>query len=460
MEVFEIEPEKIKVRESVGRERQDMGDIQALAESFNRTRQILPIIVTRDYELIDGGRRLAACIVAKRKVLCVYQDVVDDAEMKELEIEANFYRKDLTPAEEVLAIKKLHELKQNRLGGTSPGVAGGHTIKDTAKILGKSKASIVSDLELAAMIEAFPELAKVTKKSDIKRAMQGMEKILAAVNGMESTEVIQSSGDKMYKITQGDALEHMKSMKKESVDIILTDPLYGIDADKTIQGIGGKVGGDLTTSGYKIEDDPRQAMQLVKALAIESDKFCKETSHAFIFCAPEFIHVVSGIFRSNGWVPYPRAFIWIKRSTGQSNQPSIWPVAAYESIVYLRRPKARLAVQGLPDWVQADPVMPAAKLHPYEKPLALLTELIRRIAIPGQILYDPFMGSGASIEAGVRYGLFCHGVDIDRFAFAAANKRMNDYDRTKDAEGLATELFAGTELEGKERKTILTGKVK
>ena len=460
MEVFEIEPEKIKVRESVGRERKDMGDIEGLADSFKRTRQILPIIVTRNLELIDGGRRLAACIYGQRKVLCVYQDVVDDYEMKELEIEANFHRKDLTPAEEVIAIKTLHELKQGRLGKTSPGVSGGHTISDTAKLLGKSKATIISDLEMAQMIEAFPELANVSKKSDIKRAMQGMSKVLTAVEGMDKTEAAKLSGDKMYKLTLGDAVKHMQGMKKNSIDILLTDPLYGINADKTTQGIGGKIGGDLTTSGYKIQDNPTEAMQYVKALAKESDNFCKETSHAFIFCAPEHTHIISGVFRGYGWIPYVRPYVWIKRETGQSNQPSIWPPACYEMFLYLRRPKARLAVQGLPDWIQVNPIAPADKTHPYEKPLELGTQLLRRVAIPGQILYDPFMGSGAFIEAGVRYGLFCHGVDNDKFAFAAASTRMTNYESTKGAEDLATSLFAGTELEGKERKTVLTGKIK
>jgi len=88
--------------------------------------------------------------------------------------------------------------------------------------------------------------------------------------------------------------------------------------------------------------------------------------------------------------------------------------------VYLRRPKARLVREGLPDWEQCDPVLPAEKLHQYEKPVSLVTKLLERIAIPGQTLYDPFMGSGAIIESGVRYGLFCHGVDIDKFAFASS----------------------------------------
>lgn len=460
MELFKTDPGKIKVKDGLDRFRKDMGDIESLANSIKRTRQIQPIIVSRDNELIAGGRRLAACIFAKVDVLCVYTDIVDDFEMRELELEENFYRKNYTPAEEVLAIKELHELKQKLHGATSAGIAGGHTLTDTAKILGKSKASVINDLEIAAMIEAFPELAQAGKKSDIKRAMKGMQKVLTASEGLDKLSAAKNSGEKMYKIAMADAIAHMAKMKKKSIDILLTDPLYGIEADENLQGIGGKIGGELTTSGYQIKDRQEEAFGLLEVLAKESDKFCKETSHAYIFCGPEFFNRISFTFEAHGWIACPRPFIWIKRRTGQNNQPSIWPTSAYEMAVYLRRPKARLVREGLPDWEQCDPVLPAEKLHQYEKPVSLVTKLLERIAIPGQTLYDPFMGSGAIIESGVRYGLFCHGVDIDKFAFAAASHRLATYYATKDDEGLMKELFSGTEFEGKERKVAISGEVK
>ena len=40
------------------------------------------------------------------------------------------------------------------------------------------------------------------------------------------------------KIYQGDCLEVMKEMAENSVDLILTDPPYGIGADKGVGGFG------------------------------------------------------------------------------------------------------------------------------------------------------------------------------------------------------------------------------
>jgi len=47
-----------------------------------------------------------------------------------------------------------------------------------------------------------------------------------------------------------------------------------------------------------------------------------------------------------------------------------------------------------------------------------------RSALPGQHGYDPFMGSGASIEAMVKAKLFATGVDINNGAYLSAQARM------------------------------------
>jgi DNA modification methylase len=70
-------------------------------------------------------------------------------------------------------------------------------------------------------------------------------------------------------------------------------------------------------------------------------------------------------------------------------------------ILYCRRIDSVLVEQGKPDWVQCDPVLPDKRLHPTEKPVELIKTLLRRVAIPGQTLLDPFLGSGAIIDAGL-----------------------------------------------------------
>jgi len=424
MEIVNLAPTDIKLRDGMDRFRQEVGDVQALADSFTRTRQILPIIITRDNELIDGGRRLAACLLAGIKVKAVYEDVVDNYEMRELELEANLHRKDYTPAEEALAIEQLHELKQKRHGKSTSGSTEGWTIEQTAELLGKSRGSVYNAMEMATLVRTFPQLKTAKKKSEIRKAGHALEKLTAVIEGVKKhEEAIQADKD-TFELIHGDAVESMLAMDKASVDIILTDPIYGIDADILTQGIGGKTGGDFTTAGYKIEDEREAALFYYTVLAREGFRFTTHQAHGYIFLGPEHFWAIREMFLREGWRVHIKPLIWIKREVGQCNVPSAWPASCYEMLMYIRKDESRIVKEGMPDWIECPPVKPSEKRHPFEKPVALLNNLLERVSLPGQTLYDPFMGSASSIEAGLNHRLFCIGVDNSMEAYSNACERM------------------------------------
>ena len=136
---FYLDPLKVKVKEGLDRYRKDLGDLKELGKSLKETGQIQPIVVNRQDELIVGGRRLAACILEGIKVKVIYEDTVDPKKMRIWEVEENVRRKDLTPAEYALAVEELHTLMQEERGEAVSGREGGHTLDDTAKILGKTR---------------------------------------------------------------------------------------------------------------------------------------------------------------------------------------------------------------------------------------------------------------------------------------------------------------------------------
>jgi site-specific DNA-methyltransferase (adenine-specific) len=62
------------------------------------------------------------------------------------------------------------------------------------------------------------------------------------------------------------------------------------------------------------------------------------------------------------------------------------------------------------------------KLHPAQKPLALLTYLVKQTAAP--VVIDPFMGSATTLAACVRLGRPCIGIELDPAYFAVACDRL------------------------------------
>ena len=426
-EVFYLEPLTISVKEGLDRYRKDLGDLEELGKSLKELGQIQPIVINRQNELIVGGRRLAACILQDIKVKAIYEDMVEPIKMRTWELEENLRRKELTPAEYSLAVDELHSLMQQQHGTATSGREGGHTLDATAKILGKTRGSVISELEMAEMIKAFPELKSAKKKSEIKSAAKGLQKLNAAMTGLKDYEKQVADGNALYKLHHMDAVDHMKSLPDGCKDILLTDPLYGIGADEMAIGLGGHTGGALTSAGYRISDEVVNAITLLKVLAKESFRFTTSKAHGYVFCGPEHFWNVRSLFLKEGWRVHVKPIIWTKREVGQCNVPTAWPASCYEMLMYIRKDESRLVKEGQPDWAECTPVLSGKKLHPFEKPIPLLLNLLERVAIPGQQLYDPFMGCASSIEAGLQLKLICEGVDISLEAYATAMKRIKEY---------------------------------
>lgn len=411
---FYVDPVSIKTNNELPRIRKDMGAIEKLAESIKTKGQIQPIVVNRDMELIAGGRRLAACIYAGIKARIVFFDTVDKLEMRELELEENIQRKELTPAEEVLAIEEIHKLKTEKYGEAVQGRKdSGWSLEDTAELLGKTKMFVSQSLQMADMVHQFPSLSNAKTKSEISKASRGLEKVISRVVGLsEAEKIVNEDANKMHDVKMMDSLEYLKQFENESIDVVFTDPPYMINVDKVGMTLGGKTGGELTTSGFMYDDSEEKNMSLLQNFVMESARIVKPNGHAFIFCAPSHFWWLKDTMNVAGWRVAERPIVWIKREVGQNNMPSRWFSAAYELILFARRTdESRLVIEGKVDWIQCEMVSPSERLHQAEKPIPLIKDLLSRVAYPAAKVLDPFCGSGAILYAGLELGMQVYGCD-------------------------------------------------
>ena len=99
----------IKVKSRI---REDLGDIDALADSMQHYGQISPIVISKKNVLIAGGRRLeAAKILGWTEIEAVVSNVSGELKELELEIEENRSRKGFSDAESEKAAKKIYKLR-------------------------------------------------------------------------------------------------------------------------------------------------------------------------------------------------------------------------------------------------------------------------------------------------------------------------------------------------------------
>jgi len=64
------------------------------------------------------------------------------------------------------------------------------------------------------------------------------------------------------------------------------------------------------------------------------------------------------------------------------------------------------------------------KIHPAQKPVALLKRLIETFTDPGDVVIDPCCGSGSTLRAACELGRSSYGFEIDRTFYQKAKDEM------------------------------------
>jgi DNA modification methylase len=64
--------------------------------------------------------------------------------------------------------------------------------------------------------------------------------------------------------------------------------------------------------------------------------------------------------------------------------------------------------------------------HPTQKPIALISQMIANSSRPGDLIYDPFAGSGSVLVSAHQLGRIGYGVEISHDYVAVALQRLAD----------------------------------
>lgn len=203
------------------------------------------------------------------------------------------------------------------------------------------------------------------------------------------------------KVIHGDCVEVMKSMEANSIDFILTDPPYLVRY--------------TSRDGRRIANDDNDAW--LRPAFAEMYRLLKPGS----FCVSFY-----------GWQATDR-FIAAWREAGFRIVGHIVFRKRYASSVrYLRHQheQAYLLAKGyVPPFAEAMPDVidwryTGNRLHPTQKPLAVLMPLVEAFSEPGQVVLDPFCGSGSTLAAARELGRKYVGIDIDRGHYMTAWRRV------------------------------------
>lgn len=132
-------------------------------------------------------------------------------------------------------------------------------------------------------------------------------------------------------------------------------------------------------------------------------------------------HAVDRLGASNG-ITLKQMLIWDKGYPGLGDLEANWG-CGHEVILYLKKgrrpiPRRRSGI------IHVDKIASGKNIHPTEKPVALLKELILMSTDPGDLVVDPFSGSGSTSVAAMELGRNSLAFEIDEQYIGPSQARL------------------------------------
>ena len=186
----------------------------------------------------------------------------------------------------------------------------------------------------------------------------------------------------LNKIICADSLEIMKELPDKCIDLVLTDPPYGMEFQ----------------SGYRKEKHLSIAnddnLDWLPEFISQCYRLLKNDTHAYFFCSFHNVDIFKQEIAKQ--LEVKNILVWYKNNTGMGDLDGDY-APQYEFCIYARKGNRKLN-DGRDSNVLRF-TRTNNELHPTQKPVDLISFLCRKSSEQGGVVIDPFGGSGTTAIA-------------------------------------------------------------
>ena len=338
------------------------------------------------YELITGKKRLLAHLkIGRASILCKVFDGLDVFQKKEVALHENLKRGQLPWYEEVMLVKELHELRQQQHGTVPAGrpegdKKSGWGMRDTALELGKALGGVSMDMQLATLIQMNPALKNIKDKTTAMKVVKQTSKRIFA----EEEATVSGDVDFADEVYFGDASSILAQFPETAFDFCITDPPW-IEFGKS---------DDVT-----LKRDA-ETLPVFKALY----RVMKYDSIMYLFCGIDDFVFYQHKLVNIGWKVQKHPCIWAKGNFMSRTGVKAWEHGRdLEMILVAAKGSPVIASSTQVSALFTHDIVPSRLMvHPHEKPVELIQDIMRYCSYEGSLGIDPFGGSGVFGSACVK----------------------------------------------------------
>ena len=385
-------------------------------------------IITWNGFIIDGHNRFEIATRWNLEYESESKRFKDENEVKEWMIHNQFGRRNLSNYQRSVLALELESVFSKR----------------AKENLGRNQYSSLAMLPKSETINTRKEIAKI---ADVKERTLGKVKVIEAkatpeVKAQLSTgevsinqayqEIKKEEKKEEYKakvletriettinenIKNGDSLEILESLEDGCIDVVLTDPPYGISyvSNRSIFE-------DSITKRGLLNDGKDEAFDLLDKTCEILQRKTAENAHLYFFCSWSVFSFFESIISKYFNIKTP--IIWDKGNKGSGDLDNDWGNQT-EIIIYCVKGK-KLVNYRRGNLISVPRLHSSKMVHPTQKPNELLKQILEVSATNGDFIVDPFMGSGSTIKVANQMGLKSLGIELDKKMFNIANNYINE----------------------------------
>lgn len=224
----------------------------------------------------------------------------------------------------------------------------------------------------------------------------------------------------LNRIYNEDCLEGLKRIPNESVDLIATDVPYRITARGNSGNTGGMLRTDLSMKGKIFANNDIDIVDYLPQFY----RVLKDGTHCYIMCNHiNLTHFLQVIDKSE--FHFCKSLIWLKDNKIMGR----YYMNQFEYILMLRKGSDRMVnncgiseVLSFPN--KKDKKADGTNIHDSQKPIDLFRVLVSQSTNEGDLVLDPFMGSGTTAIACIKEKRKYIGFELDSEYYQNAERRI------------------------------------
>jgi len=213
------------------------------------------------------------------------------------------------------------------------------------------------------------------------------------------------------RLINDDCLVAMDKMIEEGVkvDMVLADPPYGMSFQC----------GTRKDKYDKIKNDCN--LEWLDEFARLSYEIAKDNTAHYVFCSFHHIDKFKQAFEK--YFKVKNILTWSKRCGGLGDLKADF-MPTTEFVLFLQKGRKFYNGKRVSNVLEFNKIR--AEYHPTQKPLDLIEFMLEKFTNEGEVVIDPFMGSGTTGVACKNLGRDFIGIELDDKYFNIAKNRINE----------------------------------